>query len=408
MQNINLALVFLEGVLSFLSPCILPILPVYLSILSNSQAESLQNDKEIFIKTSLFRNTICFTLGISTTFFILGTSVSLLSKFLVSNKDFISFIGGILIILMGLFYVDLLKLSFLNREKRFHMPIKRMNMGTAYLLGFTFSFGWTPCIGPMLASVLLMVSGSDSIVSGNLLIVIYTIGFIVPFLLLALFYNKVLHRLDQIKSHMNLIKKIGGMILIISGFTMLMSGWDGVRASLYGINKAPIETQDNGSSNDELGEESNEAQEKVEKDNRIKSIDFTLYDQYGNEHTLSDYKGKTVFLNFWAIWCPPCRREMPHIEEIYKEYGTNQEDVIILGVAAPKLGEEVSKEEIITFLEENAYTFPVVFDEEWTTFFQYGIRSFPSTFIIDPEGYVTQYVPGAMDKETMKYLIELE
>ena len=394
MKNINLIVVFLEGLLSFLSPCILPILPIYLSILSNSSVENLKNNQFNFIKSSLFKNTIFFTIGISTTFFILGNSVNLLSSFLTENKDIISFGGGIIIVLMGLFYVDILKIPLLNREKRFNFKAKEMNIATAFLLGFTFSFGWTPCIGPILASVLIMVSSSASHLSGNILIAVYTIGFILPFLLVSLFYNRLYKSLDIIKANMGKIKQIGGVILIIAGMTMVYTGFDGVRA-IYQKDKALIkqENQDNNEGNSETSK-------------RIKSIDFTLKDQYKNVHTLSEYEGKTVFLNFWATWCPPCKAEMPHIEDIYKEYGLNKEDVVILGVASPNLGKEGSEEHIKEFLKEEGYTFPVVMDYNGEFVYKYGISAFPSTFIIDKEGYVTQYVPGGMDKDTMKYLIE--
>lgn len=394
MENINLIVVFLEGLLSFLSPCILPILPIYLSILSNSSVENLKNNQFNFIKSSLFKNTIFFTLGISTTFFILGNSVNILSSFLTENKDIISFAGGIIIVLMGLFYVDILKIPLLNKEKRFNFKAKEMNIATAFLLGFTFSFGWTPCIGPILASVLIMVSSSASHLSGNILIAVYTIGFILPFLLVSLFYNKLYKSLDIIKANMGKIKQIGGVILIIAGMTMVYTGFDGVRA-IYQKDKALIkqENQDNNEGNSETSK-------------RIKSIDFTLKDQYKNVHTLSEYEGKTVFLNFWATWCPPCKAEMPHIEDIYKEYGLNKEDVVILGVASPNLGKEGSEEHIKEFLKEQGYTFPVVMDYNGEFVYKYGISAFPSTFIIDKEGYVTQYVPGGMDKDTMKYLIE--
>ena len=394
MKNINLIVVFLEGLLSFLSPCILPILPIYLSILSNSSLENLKNNQFNFIKSSLFKNTIFFTLGISTTFFILGNSVNILSSFLTENKDIISFAGGIIIVLMGLFYVDILKIPLLNKEKRFNFKAKEINIATAFLLGFTFSFGWTPCIGPILASVLIMVSSSASHLSGNILIAVYTIGFILPFLLVSLFYNKLYKSLDIIKANMGKIKQIGGVILIIAGMTMVYTGFDGVRA-IYQKDKALIEQENQGN---------NEGNSETPK--RIKSIDFTLKDQYKNVHTLSEYEGKTVFLNFWATWCPPCKAEMPHIEEIYKEYGLNKEDVVILGVASPNLGKEGSEEHIKKFLKEEGYTFPVVMDYNGEFVYKYGISAFPSTFIIDKEGYVTQYVPGGMDKDTMKYLIE--
>ena len=129
-------------------------------------------------------------------------------------------------------------------------------------------------------------------------------------------------------------------------------------------------------------------------------------DQYGNSHTLSDYKGKTVFLNFWATWCPPCKEEMPDIQNLYEDRGLNEEDVIVLGVAFPNMGREKSKDGVIKFLEEHEYTFPVVMDEEGILAYYYGISAFPTTFVINPDGTVEGYLQGMMSREMMDEVID--
>ena len=384
MENLNLILVFIEGLLSFFSPCVLPIIPVYISILSNSSQDILNN--EDFKSSSLLKNTIFFTLGICTNFFLLGMTIGTFSQFFIDNKNLLMLIGGVLIIFMGIFYMELINIPLLQRDKRLNMKVKDMNILTSYLLGFTFSFGWTPCIGPMLASVIIMASGSESLLAGNLLVGIYSIGFILPFIIVAIFYKKLFEKFNNTKKYLPILKKIGGIILIISGLIMIYNGLDKRNTTIE-----------------------NEATNKVEQsqeDGKIKALDFTLYDQYGNTHTLSEYKGKTVFLNIWATWCPPCKQEMPYIEELYKEYNLNKEDVVILGLASPYFGKEGSKEDIKEFLNSNKYTFPVVFDENADLIYSYGIQAFPTTFVIDKEGYIAQYVPGGMTKEIMKTLIE--
>ena len=391
MEHINFIIVFLEGLLSFLSPCVIPILPIYLAILSNSRNDKYSNQENNILginknkkeKYILMTNTLLFVLGISTTFFILGTGIGIFRSFLAEYKRYFLIGGGIFIFFMGLFYIGDIKIPFLQKEKRIHLKTKQMNPIIAFLLGLTFSFGWTPCIGPMLASVLVLASTKYSVWSGNLLIGIYTLGFILPFLVVAAFSEQMLKLLDKVKLKSDKLKKIGGYIILFMGFLVLVNG---ITTPKF-IRPTYAQGVD--------------GESKI-----ILAPDFTLIDQFGNTHRLSDYKGKTVFLNFWATWCPPCKREMPHIEEIYKEYGSNQEDVIVLGVAFPDEGREKSKEGIVTFLEEKNYTFPVVFDESSELSYYYNISVYPTTFIINPEGGIEGYLQGAMRKDDMRNVID--
>lgn len=405
MENINFFIVFINGVLSIFSPCILPILPIYLSMLSNSSVDDIRGSS--FKNGVLIKNTLFFTLGISTTFFILGSSISALTSFFNTNKNIIMIIGGIIILIMGLFYLGIIKSNLLSRDKRLNIKYKTMSPITAFILGFTFSFGWTPCIGPVLASVLVMASTSENLIASNLLILTYTIGFILPFIIASLFYSKLYKKFDSVKKYINLIKKISGIFIIIAGLIMLVKGVVNVNKELSMKNHNQIQNSQSVDKAENQQQEKQQQKEQQEKD-KIAPIDFTLYDQYGNKHKLSEYKGKTVFLNFWATWCPPCKEEMPYINELYEEYNKNQEDVVILGVASPNLGREVSEEGIKEFLKENGYSFPVVFDENGSMVYQYGISAFPSTFIINKDGYISKYIPGAMSKDTMKNLMENE
>lgn len=398
MEKLNLWVVGVEGILAFLSPCILPLLPVYLSILANSRVEDMKG---------LIKNTLGFVLGISSTFFLLGISVYTVGSFLGDYQILLTLLGGIIIIIMGLFYMGVIQSNLLNQEKRFHMKTGEMSLFSSFVLGLTFSFGWTPCIGPSLASVLVMASTSNSRMGALFLILVYTIGFTMPFMILALFYKQLVKYLDQVKKHMLLLKRLGGLILILVGLGMVVSESSQIISSQKALNKQQKEDSQVKQEDKTELDYIDEQQDGIDsEESQLKALDFELYDQYDNLHKLSDYKGKVVFLNFWATWCPPCVGEMPYIDELYKEYGENNEEVIILGIANPNLGQEVDKESIIEFLDEQGYTFPVVFDTQYNQIFGYGLNSFPSTLIIDKEGYINLYVPGAMDKQMMKQIIE--
>ena len=134
--------------------------------------------------------------------------------------------------------------------------------------------------------------------------------------------------------------------------------------------------------------------------NSAKAPDFNLKDQYGVVHSLENYKGKVIFLNFWATWCPPCKKEMPDVESIYKEYGENKKDVVILGVNSEK------ENEVKKFLKDKGYTFPTVIDENSEVMRKYFIQAFPTSFVIDKEGNVYGYVMGGLTKEQIKQVIE--
>lgn len=221
--NISVILVFLEGFLSFFSPCVLPLIPIYISYLAGNGKKVDKNGLVYYERKIVLINTLFFVLGISSVFFLLGLSFSALGTFFSKNSRLFSRIGGIIIIIMGLVQLNIIKLNFLKMEKRIHLDIdtSKMNPIIAYIMGFTFSFAWTPCVGPALSSVLILASNSGNSLTGSLLMLIYTLGFVVPFILLGLFTTEAL---NFFKEKRNLVKytiKLGGIILIIIGIMTL-------------------------------------------------------------------------------------------------------------------------------------------------------------------------------------------
>ena len=409
--------VFLQGLLSFFSPCVLPLIPLYISYLSGGTQTVGKDGKIYFKRRKVMLNTLCFVIGISFAFFLLGLGVSAIGTFFKSNQLLFARIGGILVVLFGLYQLGIFGASrILGQERRlpFKLDVLAMSPITALIMGFTFSFAWTPCVGPALTSVLLMAASASTKLWGFLLIGVYTIGFVLPFLAVGLFTTKLL---EFFKTHIKVVRytaKIGGALMIFMGILMFTGKMNAVTGYLSSGAPVTVEEQKEEKNTEAAEEEQKEneetadAEEKQETESGLTpAIDFTLTDQYGNTHKLSDYKGKTVFLNFWATWCSPCRAEMPDIQKLYESAETEGEDaLVVLGVAAPNLGNEKSEEEIKAFLEENGYTYPVLMDTTGEVFMSYGVNAFPTTFMITREGEVFGYASGQLNEATMKSIVE--
>lgn len=427
--------VFLQGLLSFFSPCVLPLVPLYVSYLAGGARVVDKDGNSRYPRGKVLLNTLFFVIGVSFAFFLLGFGFTALGMFFKNNRMWFARIAGIIMIIFGLYQLGVFgKSKAMSQEHRLPFRLDKWTMGPvpALLLGFTFSFAWTPCVGPVLGSVLLMAGSSGSTLRALLLIAVYTLGFVLPFMAVGLFTGTVL---DFFRKHQNVVKytvKVGAVLLILMGLMTLTGFMNGMTNYLSdpgrnGSSGTVVEesasqeepdtasvsetggdaaTLPEESAGQETGAGAESSTDETEELPKIPAPDFTLTDQYGEEHTLSDYKGKTVFLNFWATWCGPCRSEMPEIQKLYENYGSNEGDLIVLGVAGPNVGQEGDVDSIKDFLEENEYTFPVVMDEGGSMFYQYGIRAFPTTFMIDTEGNVFGYVESALTGEIMESIVK--
>lgn len=213
---------FLAGIVAFLSPCVLPLMPGYLSIITKLSYEDLTENKNISKFSIIFVPSLIFVLGFSTVFVSLGAFSSQIGNFLSANKIFILKVIGVLIILFGIFSMELIKIPWLYREKR--VEYKEKNNGgllSTYLLGMAFGFGWTPCVGPILASILLYASTADGNLTGPLLLLVYSLGLGVPFILTGLAFYHALNTFKTIRKYYKYYKFIVGGTLIIIGILML-------------------------------------------------------------------------------------------------------------------------------------------------------------------------------------------
>ena len=375
---------FLEGLLSFFSPCVLPLVPLYIGYLTSGIDTNLSKAK-VRIQTTV--RTLFFVLGISTVFFLAGLGSSALRYFFQKNTIFFSIIGGFLLILFGLFSLGIIDIPFLQREHRI-ISFKQNKNGIirSYLLGFFFSFAWSPCVGPLLASAMLKSASAESALIGWLYIGCYTLGFIIIFILLGLFTEEVLMLL---KKHTNIVrytKIIGGIVVLCMGIYMLNIGFTSIKA-----------LENKTSDNTTVVENSND-----ENLTDIEKYSFTLKDNKGNDVTLSEYKGKTVVLNFFATWCTYCKMELPSLEEI----NSTRDDIVIFLVATPNIGNEGSKEYIESFMEENGYSMTVLYDETGEVVSKYNVSGLPTSFFFKPDGSVLGYVPGYVEESSLISILE--
>ncbi len=410
--------VFLQGLLSFFSPCVLPLIPLYIGYLSGGTGEKGEDGRIYYKQSKVMLHTFFFVIGVSFTFFALGLGVSSLGGFFYKNQMMFARIGGIVVILIGLYHMGFFGTSkIFSKERRLPLKLDPLAMSplTALVMGFTFSFAWTPCVGPTLTSVLLMTASAKTKGYGFFLIAVYTLGFVLPFLAVGIFTTSLL---AVFKKYANIVKytiKIGGILMIVMGLLMFTGKMNDVTGYLSRLSEpsrtsepSPTPETDQASEANQVSETDQTTEASSDEERPIiPAVDFSLIDQYGNTHNLSDYKGKTIFLNFWGTWCPPCRAEMPDIQKLYENYSQEgDEALIVLGVVAPELGQETTIEGITDFLEENNYTYPVLMDTEYELFQAYGITSYPTTFMIDRDGNVYGYVSGQLDEDIMKSIIE--
>ena len=206
---------FGAGLISFLSPCVLPLIPGYISYISGQSLQEILNKKEIN-----FFPLILFCLGFSTVFVLLGASASFLGQTLLQNSEILRIVAGIIIIIFSLQLIGIINIPYLNFEKRFDAKESR-NILFPYVIGVAFGFGWTPCIGPILGSILALASIEETLSRAVILLILYSLGLAIPFVLSGYLIQKFLLFSKNFRKNIDLISKIGGIILLITGILIL-------------------------------------------------------------------------------------------------------------------------------------------------------------------------------------------
>ena len=362
---------FLEGLLSFLSPCVLPLVPLYMSYLSINGKEVDEQGNVKYKTFKVFLMTLFFVLGISTIFLILALSIDVVKPFIDSYSEVVSIVGGTIIIIFGLNATGLIHIDVLNNEKRLNVNINKSKMSffKAYLLGLLFTFAWSPCIGPLLASAILIASSEDL---GSLYLIVYALGLVIPFLLTGLFTTKLLEFFKNKKDLFKYVMVVAGIIMIIYGGYMIYNSSKDIIAYKNNTNSV--------SSN---------------------KIEGTFVDQNGNKIEFDDYKGKYVFINYTTTWCTYCKAEIPD----YLDFSKNGDDYVCLYVMSPLTSGE-GVDSIKKYISDNKIDIPVIIDEEEIIYSKFVPDGYPIIYVLNKDGEYIGYFQGATNIDGFNQLIE--
>lgn len=235
-SDVSLPAAAAAGVLSFLSPCVLPLVPPYLTFIAGTTIEELAEEGEQRARRDTLFAALLFVAGFSTVFVALGATASVFGQILRAHLEFLSILAGLGIIAMGLHFLGLFRLAFLYREKRFSVE-KPIGIWGAYLMGLAFAFGWTPCIGPILATILALAGTEDTVARGAALLAVYSAGLGIPFIVAALAMAPFLRFMQRFRAHFGKVERVVGVLLVVTGIAFLTGGVQ--RASYWLLDAFP-------------------------------------------------------------------------------------------------------------------------------------------------------------------------
>ena len=392
--GLSITSLFMEGLLSFFSPCVLPLVPLYIGYLTQDAKSVDERGNIVYRRGRTFVLTMAFVLGICTVFVIAGLGSGLLHRFFTANTLMFQIIGGILLVLFGLVSLHVIRIPLLEQTHQFNVNVQGgMGFVKAWLMGFFFSFAWTPCIGPMMAQAIVMAASATNGM-GWVYIASFAAGFILIFLLLGLFTGEVLNALKKHRDVVRYTGIIGGVIVLGMGCWTLVQAYN-TASALQKRTEQPVQQ--------ETAEEETEASQEAEEHEilTIEDLNFTLKDGQGAEHSVVDYKGKTVIVNFFGTWCYYCKQELPGLQAL----ADSREDVQVLLVAAPGVNGEGTIEDVEKWMQDNGYSMPVLYDETIEVTQMFGISGYPTSFFICPDGTFLGYVPGYVDDDTLGRIV---
>ena len=402
-QNVDIVrilIAFVAGIASFLSPCVLPLVPGYISLISGVSIDGLKEGTSN--RRAVIINSLAFNAGLSVIFLILGTTAGLVGSAITSNP-WVRIIGGLVIIVFGLQLIGILKIATLYKDTRFFSQDKPRGILGSVTLGMAFAAGWTPCIGPILGGIIGLAATSGGWKSGLVLSSFYSAGLAVPFLLTGLGINKFLGFYGKFRKHLHKVEVVSGIVLIVVGL-LVMSGKSTVLASStltkYGFNAEELVVK---FQNWWYGNKPVTPAPASPNTAYQKAPDVEFRTLEGKSFRLTELQGQVVLLNFWATWCIPCREEIPALNSLQHELEAR--GLRIVGASLDDDAEGINAYQ----KDVRKFDYQVLLGgSDLKVKFEQSVL--PTTYLIDRQGRIRQKIIGARDRagweEAIKPLLD--
>jgi len=387
----NIVIAFAGGLLSFLSPCVLPLVPGYISLMSGVSVDHLK-EGAANSRRAVIANSLAFNAGLSVIFLTLGTTAGYIGSAIFGNF-WVRMISGLVIIVFGLHLIGLLKIKYLYRDTRHFKDDEPRGIWGSLTLGIAFAAGWTPCIGPILGGIIGLAATTGGWKGGLILSAFYSAGLAVPFLVTGLGINQFLGFYGKFRHHLHKVEVVSGIVLILIG-VLILSNRVTILNSQRVANWLP-----NWESRLKLREGGSANTNDVQGARQAPDVAFTKLD--GNALRLSELRGRVVLLNFWATWCMPCREEMPEFNQLQRDL--EPQGLSIVGASVSPLD---TPEVIRSFQKDVKQEYTIVRGaEEIGSQFQNG-PGLPVTHILDREGRIRKTFFGPQSREVFESVIK--
>ena len=396
-SNITIAIAFAAGLLSFLTPCVLPLVPGYISLISGVSVEHLKGEgggSRAAARRAVIVNSLAFNAGVSLIFVLLGATAGWVGNVLFSTP-WVRWVGGAVIVGFGLQMMGVLKIGALYRDTRKFSDDKPSGPLGAALLGVAFAAGWTPCIGPILGGIIGLAATSGGWKSGLILSAFYAAGLAIPFLVVGLLMNAFLGFYAKFRRHLHKVEVASGVLLILIGVMVATNVLTKISAfgSRYLPNAEGVLKQDAPAAAPlPTVQKAAPATADAEPapDVELKTLD-------GKPVKVSDLRGQVVLLNFWATWCVPCRSEIPSLSAMQRDLGGR--GFKVLGVTTYD-----SADLVRDYQKDVKQDYTVALGDDATAN-KYAVGTLPTTFIIDRQGRIRHRVIGERSRAQFEALI---